>query len=1522
MSKNISYTGLEIAVIGMSGRFPDAMNIKQFWENLKNGRESISFFSDKEMEEAGVSKELLDNDHFVKCKGGVVNDKEYFDAPFFKYLPAEAEILYPSTRMYMECVWEALEDAGYNPDTYNGVIGVYGGASSSFFWEALVEMAAIHNETGRFSTYILKSNEFLCSQTAYKLNLKGPAVFVQTACSTSLVAINTACRALLTGECQIAIAGGVSLSLMNKGYLYQQGMINSKDGHVRTFDQDASGTVSGEGAGVVVLKLLKKAIKDGDNIHAVIRGSAINNDGNEKPGYTAPGVNGQAKAILSALKMANTEPESITYVEAHGTATALGDVTEIAALKAAYNTEKNQYCAIGSVKTNIGHLDTAAGVAGFIKTILALKHKHIPPSLNYKKPNPQIDFSNSPFYVNDKLTEWKNKEFPLRAGVSSFGIGGTNAHVILEEAPSAELSATHRNWFLLSLSARSATALEKMTLNLVAYLKENKDQNLADICYTLQVGRKDFSYRRKIVCKTIDEAIEILSMPKSRQVYTNKSVENCKVVYVFSGLGSQYIDLCKGLYETEPLFKHELDTCFSLLEKIVQLDLKSILYPEKTGDLDPNKIQQIDIAQYILFITSYCLAKLLMAWGIKPASMIGYSFGEYVAACISGVFSLEDAIRLIQMRSKLISQTPTGMMLSIPMTAHEISPLLGKDIALAIDNGESCIISGADAAILAIEEGMKEKKIMCMRLNAKYAMHSQLMEPILKAYEEYVRSIPLNAPNIPFISNVTGDWITVDEAISPAYWASQLRHTVQFSKGLEKMMLEDNIKCIELGPGSDLCLMINRIFERKAITQKAINIIRPASITVADDKYLIHKLGLLWLQGVSINWENYYATQKRYRVSLPSYPFEKQRYWSLVDKYRAGVFQWENATQANQADCLYMPIWKRSYKAGIDNFVKDFPATVLIFQDEFGLSDSIIEHLNSKRSKIILIKAGRSYSKLNDTCFQIDPGAYSDYELLFNQLKKNNDIPDQIFHLFAISNNDEYILDDELLTTSQDRGYYSMLNIAKSLSALAIDKEISLTLISNEIFDVIGTEQLQPDKSTVLGPVKVIPQEFQNIRCRYIDISLPVNEIMKKKVVQQLLHEMGRDIDSNIIAIRGDYIWEPDYQKKPIASLDKKNTRLKEKGVYLITGGLGDIGLSLADFLVKEVSAQLVLVGRTALPHKSEWKKWLHNHGDENKISKTIIRLQEIEQKGGVALVFNVDISDSAELAKVVNAAEQKLGKINGIIHAATLPDGAMITVREKEKSLEIFKSKLYGTLALERIFDKSELDFVIYFSSISAILGGLGQVGYCAANIFLDAFAQYKSKRDNVYTVSINWDRWKDTGIAKIAEKMHKELTGSELDGGLNKTDALHHFNNILSFENIPQLVVAPINLSKAIEQSKRQVLDIHILESQKHKIVVSRPDLTNEYIPPGTPLEKELVKIWEDYFGLEKIGVTDNFFELGGDSLKGMALLRRMKKEIGFDAGIKLFFTMPTVKQIASEIYETSALIRKFDRSSKITI
>lgn len=875
---------LDIAVIGMTGRWPGAKNLQEFWQNLRNGVETISFFSADELQKSGIDPAVISDPNYVKA-APMLDDVDLFDASFFGYSPREAEMMDPQIRIFLESAWEALENAGYKPNTYEGSIGVYASqfVSTYLFKNVNPELGKSIISPDYLQSLFANDRDYLPTRISYKLNLRGPSINVQTACSSSLVSIHLARQSLLMGECDIALAGGVSIYLLKKeGYIYQDEMILSPDGHCRAFDAKARGTIFGDGVGIVVLKPLCDALIDGDCIHAVIKGSAVNNDGSLKIGYTAPSEKGQAEVVAEALGNAGIEAETISYIETHGTGTLLGDPIEISALKQAFalSTKKKGFCAIGSVKTNVGHLNTAAGITSFIKTVLSLKHKLIPPSLHFETPNPQIDFSSSPFYVNTKLTKWETNNTPRRAGVSSFGVGGTNAHVVLEEAPITNSSEESRPWQLLLLSAKTSSALNTATTNLAEYLNQHPELNIADVAYTLAVGRTAFEYRRLLVCYDLDNAALQLEMQNPKQVFSNsQKPREREIVFMFPGQGAQYINMGLELYQVEPVFREQIDLCCQVLKPHLGLDLRQIIYPTtEQEEAAIKQLQQTEITQPALFVINYSLALLWRSWGVEPQAMIGHSIGEYVAACLAGVFSLEDALKLVAARGKLMQKLPSGSMLVVPLSEKEVQPLLGQKLSIAVINGPSmCVVSGSTDAVDALQNQLLEQEVECFRLHTSHAFHSAMMEPILMPFTELVKKVKLNVPKISYVSNLTGTWIKATEATDPNYWAKHLRQTVQFHSGLQELLKKQDLILLEVGPGRTLNTLAKQHLDE--MKQIALPSLRHPQNNQSDVVFLLNTLGQLWFLGVEIDWQRFYDHEQRHRLPLPTYPFERKRYW-------------------------------------------------------------------------------------------------------------------------------------------------------------------------------------------------------------------------------------------------------------------------------------------------------------------------------------------------------------------------------------------------------------------------------------------------------------------------------------------------------------------------------------------------------------------------------------------------------------------------------------------------------------------
>jgi len=1514
-----------IAIVGMSCRFPGAKNTDEFWEYLRNGVELVSFFTEQELEDSGVDPATLKDSNYVKAKA-VLEDVEWFDASFFGFNPREAEMMDPQHRLFLECASEALENAGYDPDTYEGLIGVYAGASMSTYLLNLysnrnLDQTSVSHDF--YQTLINNDKDFLPTRVSYKLNLKGPSVTVQTACSTSLVAVHLACESLLNYQCDMALAGGVSIGVPHKaGHFYQEGGIFSADGHCRSFDAKAQGFVIGDGVGIVSLKRLADALADGDCIYAVIKGSAINNDGSKKVGYTAPSVDGQAEVIAMAHAVAEVEPETISYIEAHGTGTPVGDPIEIAALTQVFSlqTEKKGFCAIGSVKTNLGHLDHAAGVTGLIKTVLALKHKLLPPSLHFFAPNPRIDFANSPFYVNATLSNWQADSTPRRAGVSAFGMGGTNAHAILEEAPIVEASGPSRPWHLLVLSAKTSSALEVATANLGMYLKQHPELNLADVAYTYQVGRKAFSHRRMLVCHDLDDAVSCLDFDPKRLFTAMRESRTRSVVFMFSGQGAQYVDMALELYQVEATFREQIDICAELLKPHLGIDLRHVLYPSegiRSGSRGgalclpgaggaTEQLQQTAIAQLALFVIEYALAKMWMQWGVRPQAMIGHSIGEYVAACLAGVFSLEDALALVTARGRLMQLLPTGIMLAVPLSEQQLQPYLKEQLSLAANNGPSlCVVSGSTAAVGQLQSQLAETGVECRRLHTSHAFHSAMMEPILGEWTEQVKKVNLKPPQIPYVSNVTGTWITVKEATDPNYWTRHLRDCVRFCEGMQELLKEPERVLLEVGPGQTLSTLA-RLNADHGTEQVVLSSVRSPQDQHSDVAFLMHTLGQLWLAGIQVDWSGFYAHERRHRLPLPTYPFERQRYWIEPQNQKSAVNTRTESLgkKPDVADWFYTPAWKSTPRKPRAGYLAKQKLCWLVFIDQCGLGDQLVKRLEKEGQDVISVMVGEKFSQQSDRLYTVNPRQRDDYDALLEELSALDKTPKLIAHLWSITPQDQIRSEIDFFE-SQALGFYSLLFLTQAIGKQNITDSLQLEVLTNNMQEVTGVEELCPEKATILGPCKVIPQEYPNISCRSIDIAIPKSGTWQEEnLIDQLVAELALEPSDSTVAYRGNHRWVQSFEAIRLDGAVEGTTRLRVGGVYLIIGGLGGIGNTFAEYLAQTVRAKLILVGRSAFTDRNEWGEWLATHNEHDEVSRKIRQVQALEEVGAEVLVVSADVANYEQMQVAIAKAYERFGNIHGVIYAAGIASEGMIQLKTPLASSSVLAPTVRGTQVLEFIFKDVQLDFLALCSSLSSILGGIGLVDYCAANAFLDAFARHNCARGSTFTVSINWDTWQEVGMA-VNKKWRKEI----LEKGISSKEGVDAISRILC-SKLPQIVVSTQDIQGRIKQAFTASSVIEVLEkSLLFKPTYRRPHLDNAYIAPRNEVEQTVADLWQEILGIERVGIYDNFFDLGGHSLLATQLISHLRDSFQVELPMQALLESRTVADSAMVIAQKLA-------------
>ncbi|MFT5822329.1 MAG: amino acid adenylation domain-containing protein/FkbM family methyltransferase [Crocinitomix sp.] len=1476
--RNTGDTDTDIAVIGMSIKAPMSKNIHQFWENLRMGKELVKHFTDEELRAAGISDDELSQENYVKASSYLEN-KDCFDASFFGYLPDEAKLMDPQTRVFHEVVWSALEDAGYDPIDHKGLIGLYSGAGGNLAWKArtllMKDIQIDELMAGR-----LRDKDFSNTLIAHKLNLKGSANSIQTACSTSLVAIHHAVMSLLSGENTMAIAGGVSIKNYpkEKGYLYQKGMILSKDGHNRTFDAEASGTVGAEGAGAVVLKKLSAAIKDGDQIHAVIKGSAINNDGNRKVGYTAPSVEGQSEVIQMAQIAANVSPDSISYIEAHGTATNLGDPIEVLALTQAFGKSETKYCAIGSVKSNMGHLDAAAGVAGFIKAALCLKHKVLVPSLHFKTPNPEIKFDQSPFYVNTDLKEWENNKGPLRAGVSSFGIGGTNAHVILEEPPIITLKAKSTKLELITMSAKTVPALARQQENLKSYLELNKDLSLIDIAWTLQ-NRRVFPVKASIIASTIEELIQDLDQGTAASAQsTALKLRNKKIAFMFSGQGAQYVNMGRGLYKDETsVFSKIMNECLALAAEYSNTDFKSILYPTELTEENP--INETVNTQPILFMLEYALARQMEHFGIVPDLMIGHSIGEYAAACFSEVLTLDAALKLVIKRGELMQSLPKGHMLAVSLSPANIANYLSDSVDLAVVNTpESCVLSGEVEAIENLVNILEKDGIASRVLHTSHAFHSRMMDPILNAFTEIAAEVEIKNPKIPYISNVTGKVITASDLERKSYWSDHIRNEVKFSEGINEILAEDDMILIEVGPGNTLSNFARQHFTDNK-TAELFQLIRHPKAKSEDQNFLLSKVSDLWKTGLKINWAQLQNGESKNKISLPTYAFEPVKYPLAGDVYKElskGAFAKGNPKQEDISDWFYERSWKRSRLLPLNNEVPE-AINYLVFSNDNLISNGLIDAIGEKENvNIVVVNPAEQFQQQDNKAYTLNPKESTEYVKLFEQLEATGALPDKIIHFWNQGNELKAIQEMTQASIMDDLelGYHSLLNIAKAIGTVSPFHKVNIDVITSAAVGVNSADVSIPSRTSILGPVLTIPKEHTTISCKQVDVN-STDKIAE--VVSNLLGEINAGYGEAVIAYRSKDRWTQFHDPIKLESNKKLPTQLKNGGVYLITGGMGGMGLVFSKYLAQEYNAKLILTGRKP----------------KNEISQT-----DLSKIGNEVIYIQADVSNAAEMELKLLEAEGIVGQINGVFHTAGIVDyGGIIQNRTKEQSEEVFAAKIFGTITLNDIVDKRGLNFLVLCSSAASFVAPFGQVAYTAANIFQDSFAE-SMHSTSVY--SIAWDTWSETGMAltELSNESNSERS-KHLKHGLTNTEGIEVLNRVLRY-GIPSLAVFTRDLALL-----SNVEDATTIEEDSEPVILqSRPILASEYEAPNTEMEETMCGLFQDFFGIEKIGIKDDFFELGIDSLKAMTLINHVHQKLNVELRINEVMEHANIQDLAKKI------------------
>jgi len=1371
----------DIAIVGMSVNVPGAQGVDAYWANLKGGVESIRRLTEEELLAEGETPQNIARKNYVPA-AAPMDGFDTFDADFFGFSPKDAAILDPQHRKFLEVAWEAMEQAGHPPESIDGPIGVYAGCGmGSYFYFNICSNPDLVDDVGMFLLrHTGNDKDFLSTRVSHVFDLKGPSINLQTACSTSLVAIHYACQALHAGEVEMALAGGVTIELpQGRGYVFKENEILSPDGHCHAFDHRAQGTVFGSGAGAVALRRLSDAIADGDHIWAVIKGSAVNNDGAAKAGYLAPSVDGQTQAIAKALDVAGVAAQSIGMVECHGTGTYLGDPIEVAALTEAYRAETDavDFCRIGSVKTNIGHLDTAAGVAGLAKATLALHHKQMPPSLGYEAPNPAIPFDGSPFRVNDALTDWQAGDTPRRAAINALGVGGTNAHTILEEAP-ARAASEDSDWpfHALTISGASKAALEANTAALAAHLRAHPEQPLADVAHTLKNGRRAFDKRRVVVAESHAEAADLLEAADTRRVFTHDSLgERPEVVFMFPGGGAQYAGMARDLYETEPEFAEWMDKGLDHLAPQLDYDIRALWLPEPGQADEATKTLKRPSAQLpLIAIVEYALAKLWMSWGVQPTAMVGHSMGENVAACLAGVMTFENLIDLVLLRGQLFDEVPAGGMLSISAPLTAIEPLLGDDLDIASINAPELIaVSGPQAALDAMQERLTKADLDHQRVAIDIAAHSRMLAPILDRYRAFLAGLDLQAPDMQIMSNRTGQPLTHQEATNPDYWVGQLRNTVNFADCITTLAGPRKRIYLEVGPGKALSALAG--MSDDVAPAQVLSTLRHPDQDVADDLYFMSVIARLWACGYEADWTQIWGEARRNRVVLPTYQFQRASYFIEAGTAAVAAPETALARLDDLTEWGSVPAWKPAFAdTSLDvttdlGDLGDAPLTWLIFGDPKGQGGAVTQKLRAAGYTVLSVQAGDGFAKTDDRTFTLAPEqGRPGYDQLIAALAAQGNMPDRIAHFWLADDHVPPRAGSSAFDRNIEQGFWSLTWLAQALSDTELEAPLHLSVFTTGAAQVKSESLPHPEKALISGPLGVFGREMPGVTCAQIDLDAASDEVAQTSSwfsrnapseqsagteTDAVLEDLLATPKTLIAAHRGARRYEMGYRETALPQTEK--AAFRDGGTYLITGGFGGIGQTLAADIVTRHAANVVLLSRNALPPRAEWDSYIAQHGTADRTARRLSAVMRLEDaakaKGGSVQVAHADVANLAQMRRVIDDIQTRDGGLTGVIHAAGTLDDAPLLSKTDMQIEAVLAPKVQGLRVLDQLLPDGALELLVLFSSTSTATRAAGQTDYVAANAWLNAFAA--SRRDaKTRVVAVNWGVWSDVGMAADA--------------------------------------------------------------------------------------------------------------------------------------------------------------------------
>ena len=1468
-----------IAIVGMRGRVPGAEDVDRFWDNLAGGVESITRLSPEDMRASGITDEIMSLPGYVNA-APLLGDVDRFDAEFFGFSARDASLTDPQHRLFLETAWEALEDAGYDPAAFAGPIGVFGGCEMSTYLYQLSQHPEALGYVDGMQLMVTNDKDHLCTQVSYRLNLRGPSVVVQTTCSTSLVAVALACESLQGGRCDIALAGGVTVRVPQRGgYFYVAGSILSPDGHCRPFDSRAQGTVVGSGVGIVVLRRLSDALAAGDTIRGLILGFGINNDGSDKVGYTAPGVKGQAAAIAAAYEAAGVSPASIGYVEAHGTGTILGDPIELSALSEVFRaaTDRRGFCGIGSVKSNVGHLSCASGVTGLIKAVLTMEHGAIPPTVHYRNPNPALDLIKSPFYVSNELLPWERGDGPRRAAVSSFGVGGTNAHLVLQEAPPAEGADSARSDQLLVLSARSVVALDQVAARLATHLTRHPDRHLDDVAYTLQLGRHPFRYRRSLVVDGRDRSAAVAALRSGDSQAVAAGAAAPKVVFMFPGQGSQYPGMAGGLYRCEPVVQRTIDECCEVLAGDMGLDLRDVMFPDAArAQTAAAELRDTALAQPALFVVQYALAQLWRSWGIHPDAMIGHSVGEYVAATVAGVIGLKDALRLLAQRGRLISSLPAGSMLAVMAPSSAVTDLLDDDVCLAADNAPGlCVLSGPSPAIDGVAAVLSSRSVAARRLNTSHAFHSSMMDPILEEFEAIVAGVDQSPPAIPYVAMLSGTW--ADGAPPPGYWSAQIRSAVRFSAGIHTLMGSDSPVAgdavyLEVGPGRTLKTFAAQIAQAVGTDAPMLTSLPAANEQRRDTESVLAALGRLWERGALVDWAGVH-TEPRRRVSLPTYPFERQSYW--IGRPNRPGSEPEHETR-DPLDWFSRPQWLPSPGPfGGSSLGQD--GSVLVLDDGDGLGRQVAHALRDVGVTPITVGIGDAFASDQDSGFVVDPASPDHLDRLAAMAVASGSPLAGVIDCWSAGPPGETDIESGALVA-----FLAPLRLCVALASAPGSTAMPVVLARRGSTIVVDGDVIDPARAFGIGAAKVLPQEHPSLRIAHVDVDDTPG------VARHLVEELAAGSTEPEVAYRGGQRHIRGYEPVSIPDVSPP-VALPPNPVILITGGLGHMGLILAEAAFSALGARLVLLGRAALPPPEEWAAKSESPQLPDDQRSLLRRLAVMRAERDEVLVVAADLNDASAVQSAVDAAMARFGTVDLVVHgAANVSPQAFGPTSETGTSVldAQLSPKVVGLLHLMTAMRGRKPKRWLIHGSISSVLGGLGLAAYAGANAVLEAIVAKEVAAGDDW-LNVGWDAWDNAGEAQ-------NLAGHV---AIQPDEGREVFLRLLGAAAGSSVVVSVYDLQTRIDAWVRMVAGPADGRGAAHP----RPNLSTLYVAPSTDTERQLADIWASQLGLASVGVHDRFFDLGGHSLLAVQVAAEIRSRLGAEVPVLEMFKAPTIAELA---------------------